>query len=280
MAALVFGLAGLLIAMPHPEWWSFDPNAVRVFDFGMRYGGAMHILFGAAAVFVFAWVTLGPRRTLIFFVVSTGLSLTSELIGTGTGWPFGNYAYTTFLGYKVLGRVPFTIPLSWFYLGLVAYILGSLLASRLPGPRTAWSLVFGVWLLTAWDLVLDPAMAAHGLPVQFWVWHETGTYFGMPILNLAGWSLTGLLYMSISRLLWGSDIDIARVAPTTIFPYIVYCANLAFAIVLSLRAGLWPPVVLALLAGFVPARIAVVSIRRRVAFPPLAQQPWRTSPTR
>src|SRR3712207_4901114 len=104
LAALVFGLAGLLVAPPHPEWWADDPNAVRVFEFGMEQGGATHIVLGAAAVFAFGWSALGWRRTLIFFVAATALSLGSELIGTGTGWPFGNYAYTSFLGAKVLGR--------------------------------------------------------------------------------------------------------------------------------------------------------------------------------
>src|SRR5262249_20885360 len=125
LAALLFGLAGLLIALPHPQWWSGDPRAMRVFELGLQYAGATHIVLGAAAVFVYGWVTLGPRRTGIFFGVSTLLSLGCELIGTGTGWPFGNYAYTTFLGSKILGRVPFSIPLSWFAMGLASYILGS-----------------------------------------------------------------------------------------------------------------------------------------------------------
>ena len=28
LAALAFGLAGLLVALPHPEWWAGDPTAV------------------------------------------------------------------------------------------------------------------------------------------------------------------------------------------------------------------------------------------------------------
>ena len=162
-------------------------------------------------MFVYAWVVIGKRRTLIFFAVSCGLSLTSELIGTGTGWPFGNYSYTDYLGYKVLDRVPFTIPLSWFYLGLAAYMLGTLLASRIGSRLTFWALFFGVWLLTAWDLVLDPAMADPSLLVKFWTWHESGPYFGMPIQNLVGWSVTGLLYMGVSRLLWRENMRPGRV---------------------------------------------------------------------
>ena len=279
LAALVFGLAGLLVALPHPEWWAGDPTALRVFEFGMTYAGATHIIFGAAAMFVFAWFTLGPRRTLIFFIVSTTLSLASELIGTGTGWPFGNYEYTSFLGYKVLGRVPFTIPLSWFYLGCAAYILGSVLAARFGSRRTFWSLAIGVWLLTAWDLVLDPAMADPSLQVRFWTWHETGPYFGMPIQNLVGWSLTGLLFMGLSRILWRGDIDASLAVTTAWFPFTVYAANLVFAMVLSLSAGLWAAVVLAVLAGLVPASFA---LRTRWPRPPapLGDRLWRASPSR
>ncbi len=50
LAALLFGLAGLLIALPNPQWWAGDPRALQVFDFGMSYGGATHILFGAGTV--------------------------------------------------------------------------------------------------------------------------------------------------------------------------------------------------------------------------------------
>jgi uncharacterized membrane protein len=279
LAALLFGLAGLLIALPNPQWWAGDANAVRVFELGMQYAGATHIVLGAAAVFVYGVVALGWRRTVIFFLAATLLSLSSELIGTGTGWPFGNYEYTTFLGYKILGRVPFSIPLSWFSMGLVSYILGSLLATRLGGRRTLWSLALGVWLLTAWDLVLDPAMADPSLRVQFWTWHESGPYFGMPIQNLVGWSLTGLLYMGISRLLWGSDIDVGRVAATAWVPFTVYVANVGFAMVLSLSAGLWPPVVLAALAGILPAIVAIRPSWLQ-PLPPLRERTWHASPSR
>lgn len=274
LAALAFGLAGLLIALPNPQWWAGDPRALQVFNFGMSNGGASHILFGAAAMFAYAWVVIGKRRTLIFFAVSCGLSLTSELIGTGTGWPFGNYSYTDYLGYKVLDRVPFTIPLSWFYLGLAAYMLGTLLASRIGSRFTFWALFFGVWLLTAWDLVLDPAMADPSLLVKFWTWHESGPYFGMPIQNLVGWSVTGLLYMGISRLLWRENMSPAELAPTSWFPFAVYAANLIFAMFLSLGAGLWPPVVLALVAGMLPAWLAIRKLLQRKTATPDTAAGW------
>jgi putative membrane protein len=256
LAALVFGLVGLLIMLPHPDLWASDPNAVKVFDWSMRYAGSLHILLGAATMLAAGALTIGRRKTAIFFAVATSLSLSSELIGTGTGWPFGNYAYTSFLGHKVLGRVPFTIPLSWFYMGLASYLLGSLLAARIgAGRRTVWSLGLGVWFLTVWDLVLDPAMAHHSLRIQFWQWDESGPYFGMPVKNFVGWSLTGLLFMTVSRVLWRDDVDPARLSMR--IPLAVYAVNIAFAMVLSAGVGLWLPILLAAALGLLPAALAV-----------------------
>jgi uncharacterized membrane protein len=254
-AALAFGLAGMLVALPNPQLWASSPLGVQTFAFGMRYAGSLHIVFGALAMLAFGGAAIGWRRTLVFCFVACALSLGSELIGTGTGWPFGNYAYTEFLGAKVLGRVPFSIPLSWFYMGFAGYMLGTALAARRGlRPAAVWSVVLGAYFLTVWDLVLDPAMAHESLPVRFWQWQQTGPYFGMPVQNLAGWTATGAVFMGLSRRLWRADIDITQVAVG--FPLAVYLLNTLFAVVLSAAAGLWPPVLVAFGLSLAPALLA------------------------
>jgi uncharacterized membrane protein/1-acyl-sn-glycerol-3-phosphate acyltransferase len=251
LAALCFGLAGLLIALPHPELWSGSPLAGRVFAFGIQYAGSLHILFGAATVLLFGLLVVGWRQTLIFFVAATSISLSMELLGTGTGLPFGAYSYTTFLGAKVAGRVPFSIPLSWFYMGFSSYLLASAIVAGLGWRRrTLLSLVGGAYLLTVWDLALDPAMASQSLPIHFWIWHQTGPYFGMPLRNLAGWTLTGVLFMSVSRVVWRRNLTLP---PRSVWlPLGVYLANCAFAAVLSLGAGLWLPVAMVVVLAVAP----------------------------
>lgn len=252
ITALVFGLAGLLIALPRPELWAGDPLANRVFDFGMRYAGSLHIVLGAAAMLAFGFATVGRQRTGLFFLFSVGVSLASELIGTGTGWPFGDYAYTNFLGYKILDRVPFGIPLSWFYLGFAAYLLGGAAASRFGlRPGALWTVGIGVWLLTVWDLVLDPAMAHEAMPVRFWEWREAGAYHGTPLKNFLGWALTGLAFMVPSRVVWRSPVSLPR--GQVWFPFVVYAANVGFGMVLAASVGLTGPILLAALLGLVPA---------------------------
>jgi putative membrane protein len=122
--------------------------------------------------------------------------------------------------------------------------------------RAVWSVLAGAFLLTVWDLVLDPAMAHESLDVQFWVWDETGPYFGMPIKNFIGWSVTGLLFMAVSRCLWKSDVQFNTVWMR--LPTAVYAANLVFAMVISASVGLWFPILLAVLLGLVPAALAVI----------------------
>jgi putative membrane protein len=99
----------------------------------------------------------------------------------------------------------------------------------------------------------------------------------MPIQNLVGWSVTGLAYMGISRLLWGSEI--APLSSTDIrFPFAVYTANVLFAMVLSLGTGLWAPVILAIVAGLVPASLALRD-RAPGTLEPSGSGRWRPSPT-
>lgn len=265
LVALVFGVVGLLVMLPNPELWNQDPRARDIFTWSMDHAGATHIILAALTMFAFGVIFVGWARTTIFFVVSFGLSLTSELVGTGYGWPFGNYEYTDFLGYKVLGRVPYSIPLSWFYMGFASYLLGRALVQRFGWPRPAlMSVLAGAGLLVVWDLVLDPAMAHDDVRVSFWIWDETGPYFGMPLINFLGWGLTGLIFMAVARILWRSDVD-TRLIPLFV-PFAIYLLNTVWAMILAADVGLWQAIVLAAVLGLGPAFIAVQRRDKPVPF--------------
>ena len=255
VAALVFGLIGMLVMIPNPQLWAGSPLLTRIFAASMEHAGALHIWLGAAVMLAFGARTVGRRLTGIFFVASTAMSLSFELLGTGTGWPFGAYEYTGGLGAKVLGRVPYTIPLSWFYMGFAAYLLASTIVAQLRVRRpTAPAVLFGGWLLMAWDRVLARAMVHEALPVQFWVWHQTGPYFGMPLQNLLGWIGTGLAFMAVSPVFWHRDLAADEGPP--LLPFLVYAVNIVWAMVLSGSVGLWQPIVLAVVLGLAPALLA------------------------
>ena len=108
--AMLFALAGILYVIPNLSKFVTSSDALRVYDWGMSYGGATHMILGAIAVFAMGVLVVGARRTLLFFVLAYLISASSELIGTSTGWPFGNYAYTDFLGYRLVDQRPLHDP--------------------------------------------------------------------------------------------------------------------------------------------------------------------------
>ncbi|MEQ9481701.1 gamma-carotene 1'-hydroxylase CruF [Coleofasciculus sp. F4-SAH-05] len=258
IGAMAFGLAGLLLVLPHPEWIvSLPPQGQAVFQWSMAGGGVVYIILGAAAVAIYAYRTLGLWQWLTFMIPAIVISLTSELLGTSTGFPFGHYGYLSGLGYKIAGLVPFTIPLSWFYLGLVSYLLARAgLESRVATNQSvSWwrhlgAIAIGAVLLTSWDFVLDPAMSQASVP--FWLWEQPGAFFGMPYQNFAGWLGTGAVFMTVAALLW-QKTPMALSRSQLGLPLAVYLSNFVFAAVMSIGAQIWVPVGLGILLGVVPA---------------------------
>jgi uncharacterized membrane protein len=152
-----------------------DPQA-RFFTWAF-YGFAVgNMLFGGLAV-VAESMLRERRRAIVAFVAVYIVSLTSELLGTTYGVPFGSYSYTTLLGPKWFDRVPLLIPLSWFTMSWAAWIIA---CRRRRGFQ---AMLLGVCLLVAWDLLLDPAMSR---VTSYWIWGEKGSYYGMPWTNLLG----------------------------------------------------------------------------------------------
>lgn len=112
------------------------------------------------------------------------LGFAVEAWGVRFGVPFGRYAYTEALQPQMLG-VPFVLGPAWMV--LVAFASDAAGRLRLRG----WQACVCVALLTtATDLVIDP-LAANRL--GYWKWEETGSYYGVPLVNFAGWFLTALV---------------------------------------------------------------------------------------
>ncbi|BAY60703.1 hypothetical protein NIES22_07630 [Calothrix brevissima NIES-22] len=254
IVSMVFGLVGILLVVPNAEIiMNLTEVGQTAMQWSMAGGGVVYMILGATAVFLYAYRTLGLGRALAFLLPSVFISLGSELSGTSTGFPFGHYSYLSGLGYKIAGLVPFTIPLSWFYVGCVSYLLAraGLEVDKKPTLlRHVGAIALGALLLTSWDFVLDPAMSQTSLP--FWYWQQPGAFFGMPYQNFAGWMGTGSVFMTVAAFLWRNNpIKLERSQLNV--PLIVYLSNFGFATVMSLAAGFSIPVLLGLLLGVAPA---------------------------
>jgi len=190
-AIVIASLLGYGIFTSRPDLLlQFDPQA-KFFVWAFHGFAVGNMLFGGLAVC--AEALLRDRKRALWVIAAVyGVSLASELMGTTYGIPFGAYSYTALLGIKWFERVPVLIPLSWFTVSWACWIL----ARRVSSGTAA--VLFATALLVAWDLLLDPAMSR---VTSYWVWGDTGSYYGMPWMNLVGWGVTGLVLLSlISRL--------------------------------------------------------------------------------
>jgi uncharacterized membrane protein len=271
--ALAFGLAGLLLVLPNPDVIAALPEiGQQAFGVSMANGGVVYIILGAIAVALYAYQTLGLKRCLGFMLPAIGLSLGSELLGTSTGFPFGAYGYLSGLGYKIAGLVPFTIPLSWFYMGLCCYVLARVgveqrswhpWATQFPWLKQIGAIAVGAMLLTAWDFVLDPAMSQ--TPYPFWEFQEPGIFFGMPYRNITGWLGTGAIFMTIAAMVWGQEPLRLRRAQLHL-PLAVYLLNFAFGAVITLAqlsSQFWIMMLLGVGFGVIPALLIWQSVPAR-----------------
>lgn len=254
-----FGLAGLLLVVPHADViLNFATAGQSIFQWSveksMAGGGVADIILGTIAVSIYAYRTLGLKTWLAFMLPAMAISLSSELLGTGTGFPFGDYSYLSGLGYKIGGLVPFTIPLSWFYMGLSAYLIARVALNpvKINWLRHVGAIALGALLFTAWDFALEPAMSQTAFP--FWYWHQPGAFFGTPYQNYAGWYGTSALFMSVAALFWG-NLPLRLERSQLSIPLAVYLSNVAFAAGIGLASGYWVPVSLGLLLGVVPALV-------------------------
>lgn len=210
-AIVVASLLGYGVFTSRPDLLiQVDPQA-KFFVWAFHGFAVGNMLCGGLAV-VAESILRNRMPALVAFVAVYALSLATELLGTAYGVPFGPYSYTNLLGPKWFNLVPLLIPLSWFTMSWACWVIAR---QRTSGVS---AILLGASLLVAWDLLLDPAMSK---VTSYWVWGETGSYYGMPWSNLFGWGLTGL----------GLFVILRKVAPeptgNLVFATGVYAVNFA-----------------------------------------------------
>lgn len=136
----------------------------------------------AAASIVHAVGTRGVRWATGMTVITAGIGLASEVVGTASGIPYGCYEYASGrLGWSI-ADVPLVVPFAWTAGFYPVWCAASVIArGRLP------RMVLTTVGVVGWDLYLDPQMVADGQ----WRWcvPDAGLpgIAHVPLTNYAGW---------------------------------------------------------------------------------------------
>jgi putative membrane protein len=185
-----------------------------------RIGGESTMLLVASSLVMFAccWASaahlLGARAALRLVAIAMSFGWLAEQLGSSYGWFFGSYTYTPVLGPR-LGDVPVVIPMMWFALAYIGYVVSNLIVWQDPvdapaslGHDAILALV-GATVVTCYDLGVDPYMV---YVLKAWIMAKTdGWWFGETVQGFAGW-------MTVSFAILFAFRRLARVRPAAAVP--------------------------------------------------------------
>jgi uncharacterized membrane protein len=145
-------------------------------------------------VIIHMWKRYKWKALLFFFVVSFIVSNIFENLSIETGFPFGHYYYTSILGPKLF-LVPSLVILAYIAFGYVCWVLSTRLVGDVRRGASALT-TFGVplvasFIFVGYDFCFDPSVSTVR---HWWIWQQGGGYFGVPLSNFLGWSLTTFVF--------------------------------------------------------------------------------------
>jgi uncharacterized membrane protein len=189
----------------------------------------------AAFCFVSSVHLMGWSAALKFLAIGVTLGFFFETLSVHTGFPFGPYYYTAVFGPGLFG-VPYIIPLAWYVIVYLSFVIANLMVEHQPivhgsVARAVWLSLIGAAVVTAYDLSLDPFMVTR---VGAWVMENPGSYFGEQYRGFAGWMLTSFLISVTFRLTQRLGQPTSATIPTlaAAYPlaaYGLWCVFFAFA---------------------------------------------------
>lgn len=142
---------------------------------------------------------------LFFFLSCYLIGMAVEIIGTSSGWLFGNYSYGSVLGPSVQS-VPWIIGVNWFIIvyccgvsiqGLLSRLTRKLSEETGLPPKAIQTLsvvVDGATLAVFFDWLIEPVAVKLG----YWTWHGDGE---IPLYNYVCWFVVSAIMLMFFRLL-------------------------------------------------------------------------------
>lgn len=152
--------------------------------------------------FLILYTQNGLNKTFFLFLSLTFLfGILIEIIGTSTGYLFGNYSYGTVLGPSIK-NVPLIIGLNWFIviyccgisinllLNKVVDQLTEITENKRPLVKLLSIVVDGATLAVLFDWLMEPV----AIKLGFWNWGGDGS---IPYFNYACWFIASLFLLYI-----------------------------------------------------------------------------------
>lgn len=229
-----------LIQLPHLAYVLLVAFLLLTLMYGREWLTQLLIL-SSVVMFSFCWVSaihlLGARSALHFILIAVTVGWLAEQLGSSYGWFFGDYTYTDVLG-PTIGDVPVVIPLMWFALCYIAYVIANLMVWQTPSDgatplaQTVAMSLLAAMIVTAFDLGADPYMV---YKLKAWIMAKTdGWWFGETVQGFFGWVFVSFVIVFSFRLSLRGQPPRATLAGArghALVPLIIYAGNMLFQVI-------------------------------------------------
>jgi len=171
-------------------------------------------------------------RSVVAALAIVVVTFLMEIVGSKTGFPFGEYDYTGALTPQLFG-VPIIVAFAWA--GITLTVHGALRDMRIGrgSVDSGWQRNVGrvalmACAITAWDAFLDPQMVGEG----YWQWQPASpAYRGIPLVNYLGWLLTASITSAIAVAVCGRpNNDRASELPRITYATLAVLSTIGFAV--------------------------------------------------
>lgn len=140
---------------------------------------------------------LGWKNGLISIMILSIFAFSIETFAIITGFPYSPFQYTDMIGMKLFDYTPFTVPFAY-----VPLFLGCIYLASLRFKDNLKLIIASAVLVLMGDLILDPAAVS----LNFWMYEYSSIFYGVPLQNFLGWTLTGIIAAVIGLILFGKEL--------------------------------------------------------------------------
>ncbi|TFE03291.1 carotenoid biosynthesis protein [Jeotgalibacillus sp. R-1-5s-1] len=167
----------------------------------LEWANAVFLYLSGILAIYYSMTVLGKIKGFLISLFIMAFTMWAESLGVKYGWIFGSYHYEQDFGIQIFG-VPITIGFAWV---MVIFTSMSIVINIFNEQKTLLKALLYAFitslLAVTMDLIIDPVAVA---AKQYWVWDDTGPYYGVPNQNFAGWfyvsfGIQFILYFLIGR---------------------------------------------------------------------------------
>jgi uncharacterized membrane protein len=185
------------------------------------------------------------KGMLAFTGFCLGVGALCESLSLRTGFPFGHYYFTSFMGPKVL-QVPILLLLAYLGIGYCSWVLALLILGfrnqPLTGARVITLPLLASLIMLAWDLSTEAIWSTID---RAWIWRDGGSFFGVPVSNFLGWYFTAYLFYQAFALYCRYNPPQTTPNSRSYWRAAILCYGVcAFGNLLIFRKGLFPAAVI------------------------------------